>query len=279
MNKYLKYIIITLIIILVILGLCLFITKYNKMEETDLQIYCFKTGKADACLVSVNGKHLMIDTGEEDFFPEIVQYFDANGIKELDYLIITHFDKDHVGSAAKIIENYKVYNVLESNYKKESDKYNNYVAALSSKKIEPIVVLDDYEFNLDGLEVVVNGTKTLFDNNESNNSSLITSLSYGSRKFLFMGDAQNARIKEFLKNNKGKYDFIKMPYHGKYMKRIDDLLDAIKPRYALITSSEKEMEDSETINMLKNFGISCYLTREGSVLIKSNGIKIIVEQS
>jgi beta-lactamase superfamily II metal-dependent hydrolase len=278
MNKYFKYTIIVLIIILVIVGFYSFITKYNKMEETDLQIYCFNAGKADACLVSVNGKHIMIDTGEDDLFPEIVQYFNAKKVQELDYLIITHFDKDHVGSAAKIIENYKVYNVLESNYKKESDVYNDYVNALSAKKIEPTLVLGDYKFNLEGLDVVVNGTKTLFDNNESNNSSLITSLSYGSTDFLFMADAQNARIKEFLKNNKRDYDFIKMPYHGKYMKRIDDLLEATKPRYALITSSKKEKEDTETINMLKNFGIKSYLTREGSVLIKSNGNKIVIEQ-
>lgn len=278
MNKYIKYTICVLVILLVLCGAILFGIKYNKFGDNDLSIYCFNAGKADSCLITINDKHLMIDTGEEDLFPEIMQYFNAQGIKELDYLIITHFDKDHVGSASKIIENFKVYNVLENNYKKDSDEYNSYINALEMKKITPIIVESDYKFTLDSLEIVVNGTKTVFENNESNNASLITSISYGSNDFLFMGDAQNARIKEFLGTNKKKYDFIKMPYHGKYMKRLDDLLNSIRPRYAIITSSKKEMEDGETVNMLKNFGIKYYLTREGSVLVKSNGNKIVIEQ-
>ena len=278
MNKYIKYTICVLVILLVLCGAILFGIKYNKFGDKDLSIYCFNAGKADSCLITINDKHLMIDTGEEDLFPEIMQYFNAQGIKELDYLIITHFDKDHVGSASKIIENFKVYNVLENNYKKDSDEYNSYINALEMKKITPIIVESDYKFTLDSLEIVVNGTKTVFENNESNNTSLITSISYGSNDFLFMGDAQNARIKEFLSTNKKKYDFIKMPYHGKYMKRLDDLLNSIRPRYAIITSSKKEMEDGETVNMLKNFGIKYYLTREGSVLVKSNGTKIVIEQ-
>jgi beta-lactamase superfamily II metal-dependent hydrolase len=278
MNKYFKYTIIVLIIILVIVGFYSFITKYNKMEETDLQIYCFNAGKADACLVSVNGKHIMIDTGEDDLFPEIVQYFNAKKVQELDYLIITHFDKDHVGSAAKIIENYSVKEILQSSFKKENDEYNNYINAIESLGLQPKTIYDDYEFKLGELNVTVNGTKTLFENNESNNSSLITMVNYRNMDFLFMGDAQNARIKEFLEYNTKTYDFIKMPYHGNNMKRVDNLLEEVKPKYAVITSSKKEKEDEETVNMLKNLSIKYYLTREGNVLIKSNGNKIIVEQ-
>ena len=37
----------------------------------------------------------------------------ARGIERLDLLIITHFDKDHVGGADKILENIEVARVLE----------------------------------------------------------------------------------------------------------------------------------------------------------------------
>ena len=89
---------------------------------------------------------------------------------------------------------------------------------------------------------------------------------------------QNARIKEYLNDNKDAYDFIKIPYHGHYMKRLDDLLETVKPKYAVITSSDKEKEDDETINLLRNLGIKYYLTREGSITIRSNGNYIDINQ-
>ncbi len=278
MKKYLKYIFGGIIAIIVIGGMIAFQIKLNKFSEDDLSIYCFNAGKADACIIKIKDKYMMIDTGEEKLFPTIQQYFETHNIKELDYLIITHFDKDHVGSAAKIIENYSVKEILQSSFKKENDEYNNYINAIESLGLQPKTIYDDYEFKLGELNVTVNGTKTLFENNESNNSSLITMVNYRNMDFLFMGDAQNARIKEFLEYNTKTYDFIKMPYHGNNMKRVDNLLEEVKPKYAVITSSKKEKEDEETVNMLKNLSIKYYLTREGNVLIKSNGNKIIVEQ-
>jgi len=278
MKKYLKYIFGGIIAVIVIVGMIAFLVKLNKFSEDDLSIYYFNAGKADACIIKIKDKYMMIDTGESDLFPTIEQYFKTNNIKTLDYLIITHFDKDHVGSAGKIVENYEVKEILQSSIKKENDEYVSYANAVESLGIQPKTIYDNYDFELEGLKITVNGTKTLFENNESNNSSLITMINYRNNDFLFMGDAQNARLKEFLEKNNKTFDFIKMPYHGKSMKQIDNLLEEVKPRYAVITSSRKEMEDEETVNMLKNLNIKYYLTREGSVLIKSNGNKIVIEQ-
>ena len=50
-----------------------------------------------------------------------------------------------------------------------------------------------------------------------------------------MGDAENARIKDFLSTNSETYDFIKIPYHGNYLKRLDDLFkDCFKDFYSAI---------------------------------------------
>lgn len=276
MNNITK-IILPVIVIFVLIILLLIFTNRN-YKDYDFKIYFFNAGKADAIVLSKNDHYIMIDTGEESLSNEILEYFKKNNITKLDYLIITHFDKDHVGSASSIIDNIDVENVLQSNYPKDSEYYNNYVESLRNKNITAITVSDNYEFVISGLKITVNGPTGVYENNESNNSSLIVTVINDSKKFLFMGDSQNARIKDFLEISDTDYDFIKIPYHGHYLKRLDEILENNEIKYAVITSSDKELEDDETIEMLNNYNINCYFTRKGPVTILSNGEDIVIKQ-
>ena len=274
--------IILTIVLLVFLIIVIILTNLSKKENIDgsnydFKIYFFNAGKADAIVISNNNKYIMIDTGEESLSSEILSYFKNNNINELEYLIITHFDKDHVGSAASIINNIKVNNVFQSNYPKDSEYYSNYLNALSNKNIIPKTIEGNYEFTLEDLNIVVNGPVKIYDKNESNNSSLIVKINYKNTNYLFMGDTENARLKDYVSEETNTYDFIKIPYHGNYLKRLDDLLKIIKPKYAVITSSNSMRESSETINTLSELGIKYYLTRNGDINIYSDGTNIIVD--
>ena len=271
--------ILLIVIIIVLILICVFLNKITKIDSSyDFKIYFFNAGKADAILIEKNNKYIMIDTGEESLTQEILNYFKNNNIKKLDYLIITHFDKDHVGSASNIIDNIEIGEVLQSNYIKDSVYYNNYINSLTNKKITPITVSEDYNIELDDLKIVVNGPEKIYDSNESNNSSLIVSINYNKNNFLFMGDSQNARIKDFLNSNNETYDFLKVPYHGNYLKRLDTLLEDKNIKYAVITSSNEELESKETVDMLNKYNIKYYLTRKGSITIYSNGNEIKIRQ-
>ena len=263
---------------IIFIGAFLFIAyKYkSNMSDYDFKIYFWNAGKADAILLSKNNKYIMIDTGEEELSEEILAYFKNNNITKLDYLIITHFDKDHVGSASSIIDNIEVETVLQSNSPKESEYYTAYLSALSNKEITPITVNGNYEISFEGLKIIVNGPTMVYDNSASNNSSLIVSITYNDNNFLFMGDAENARIKDFVSNNKETFDFIKIPYHGRKLKRMNELIDNIKPEYAVITSGV-DTNNIDTINTLNNHQVKTYLTRNGDIYVYSDGVNIKVK--
>ena len=265
------------IFLLMFLGLVL-VYRRDSNDGDNLKIYFFNAGKADAIIISKNNKYMMIDTGEEELSGEILNYFRNNNITKLDYLIITHFDKDHVGSAASIISSVEIGEVLQSNVPKDSEYYNNYLMALQSKEITPVTVSGDYELNFDDLEILVNGPEIIYDSNESNNSSLIVSITNGENKFLFMGDSQNARIKDFLNSNTNTYDFLKVPYHGYYLKQLDNLLDSINAKYGVVTCSNSEGCDEETLSVLDNYNVKYYLTRNGGITITSDGDNIKFKQ-
>ena len=250
--------IIFVIVFVGFISLGIILSKNNK--NYNFKIHFFAAGKADAILINYNNKYIMIDTGEQSLSDEILKYFKNNNIDKLDYLIITHFDKDHVGSASKIIDELDIDNVL------------------SKKNITPETIVNDKEFSVDELNIKIYGPKKVYDKNESNNSSLITSIVYNNNSFLFMGDAQNARIKDFLEEDNNSYDFLKVPYHGRYLKRFDDLIEGRNIKYAVITSSDEEVEDSQTIKTLEDNNIHYYLTRKGQIDILSDGKNIKVNQ-
>ena len=71
---------------------------------------------------------------------------------------------------------------------------------------------------------------------------------------------------------------MKIPYHGNFQKKLDNLLENINPKYAVITSSEDEPEEDKMIQLLDEMGIKYYLTREGAVQIYSDKKNITINQ-
>lgn len=241
-----------------------------------LRVYCFAAGKADAILLYTDESAVLIDTGESGFGKEIAAKLEQLGISCLDYLIVTHFDQDHVGGAAKVLKSFPVKQVLQSDYPKDSDEYNNYVDALERASLTPTTVQETMTFSLDGVSYTVDPPKQeTYSDQASNNSSLIISVGYGTRRFLFAGDAADARLQEFLAERNGSYDFLKVPYHGNYLQTLPAFFASVCPAYAVITCSEDEPEDDATMAALADTEV--FLTRIAPVLAESDGTSLTVQ--
>ncbi|MBR2827856.1 MAG: MBL fold metallo-hydrolase [Bacilli bacterium] len=273
-----EIIIVIPILIFILIGFIYFSKKSNETDINDLEIYFFQAGKADAILISKNEKYMLIDTGESTLSTTILNYLKERNINRLEYLIITHFDKDHVGSASTIIDQIEIGEVLQSNVPKESEYYEKYLNSLKEKNITPTTITKEEIYTLSDLEIKVIGTNTIYEKNTSNNSSLIVEITNKNNKFLFMGDCENDRIKDFLTSNEETYDFIKIPYHGNYLKRLEELIDETSPTYGVMTCSKEEGCEEETIEVLNKNNIKYYMTKNGSIRIISNGDKITIKQ-
>ena len=238
----------------------------------DLQIHAFSAGKADAFLLTTPNSAVLIDAGEKGFGKTILSYLEEKGITRLDCMIITHFDKDHVGGAAKVINQIEIGTVLQSNSPKASSEYNKYIKALRSASMEPVTVTSTVSFSLDGVMYTVDPPRrTTYSSDASNNSSMIISVFNGNNSFLFTGDAQSERLEEFLDANDTSYDVLKVPHHGQEEPLFEALLDSVWPTYAIITSSDDEPEDESVTAALDNAGVQTYYTRLGAVDISSDG--------
>ena len=251
----------------------------SKTSGDSPEVLVFNAGKADTILIHTSSSAILIDCGEEDFADEILEKLEEYGIKTLDALIITHFDKDHVGGAAHIVRSLNIKQVIQSDFPKDSDEYKNYTASLKEKNYVPITVSANLSFMVDSVKYYVYPHRSeSYEDSPSNNSSLITIVVYGDTKFLFMGDAETQRIAEFLEENDETYDFLKVPYHGHYQELLEELIAEVMPNHAAITSSSKEKEDDATVELLEKYGASVWLARNGNILVKTDGTTVTVTQ-
>lgn len=232
----------------------------------------------DAILLQTTNSAVLIDTGVTANAASVVRHLSRIGVTRLDALIITHFDQDHVGGADAVLSAIPVDQVYIPNYTVDTPEYNAFVAALSAGSLSAQVVTEDTSFTVDSVLYEINPTQKEVKEGEDNNHSLITTVTYGTSRLLFMGDAENARIKEFTKTNPAPVDFIKMPHHGKYHKPIKDLLDLVTPTYSCITSSNQERAEEKTLEELEKRGITNYNIQSGNVYASTDGTTLTVWQ-
>lgn len=248
----------------------------EKNRENMLVTDCIDVGKGDCILLRHGKKTLMIDTGYAETADKVLAYLHSNGIGKLDYMIITHYDKDHVGGAAGIVKNIDTENILLPAYEGESEYYTELMQAIKEKGITAQQVRQNTDIALDNINVKVIASDVEYipsdgkKEGNDNDVSLLVSVFYGSDKYLFAGDMEKDGIESFLSKDDTVYDVVKMPHHGKKEKNTDEFIEKTKPQIAVITDSAEEPADDKTLELLG--GCDVYRTStNGSIKITSGG--------
>ena len=223
----------TVFIGLLLACLCFVPFMYScKDEEKDVlpaQVDVLKIGKADCIVINTGTKIVMIDTGEKENLDDVRDFMRDRGYKKVDTLILTHFDKDHIGGAKKIIEEYGVDTVIEGTASSDSEYFHEYHLLLNQLGTSAQRLKQDYTFQSDDCEFFVCVPKQKkYESKNDNNSSLVVKMKCGETDFLFCGDAEEERLAEIIDTCAGEYDFIKLPYHGNYIENYGEFFEKIK---------------------------------------------------
>ena len=127
-------------------------------------------------------------------------------------------------------------------------------------------------FTLGGCEFSIDvANRDDYGEDEENDFSLVVRLTHGEVRFLFAGDAENARLAELLDEGDLSSDVLKVPHHGRYADLSAAFFAVVSPQYAVITSDEDDPEDPETVRALEAAGAQVLFTREGTVTLVSDG--------
>lgn len=247
-------------------------------SASKLEVRFFNAGKADACLLKTPNSSVLIDTGKNKFGKELVRYLEEKGISEIDVLFITHFDKDHVGGADKVLEEITVHQIYEPDYVSDAKQYTRYREAVEASGTQIAVLRENIAFELDGVKYVVDvANQTDYGEDEENDFSLVIGAYMGDVSLLFAGDAENPRLGELLSEGLAHFDVLKVPHHGRAEKLSAQFFHAVTPDYSVITSDEDELEEDDVVFMLSQYG-QVYLTRLGDVVMTTDGKTISAVQ-
>lgn len=262
--------------ILLIFLLC----GYKKAPDVtgSLDFTVLQVGKADAIVLQTENHSVVIDCGEKDDGADIVSFLEEKGISSVDYIFITHFDKDHVGGFSTLAESVSAEKIITPAYEGTGSEYKKYLEAVSEHGLTVTSLTENISFSLDDALFEVSVPKKKFYNESDNDYSLVISITHGENNFLFTGDAEETRTQEILSEFNRRYDFLKVPHHGRYNKSSFSLFNTLKPSYAVICDSSKNPADEETISALTSVGSRIYCTKVGTVSVSSNGREITVTQ-
>lgn len=234
-------------------------------------------GDADSAIIQHGGEIGIIDTGTADCYDEIAASINRTGAEKISFMILTHYDKDHIGSALEIINNYDIETIFIPDYVSQKKNYEALMAGIADmpdvRRLSEDVT---YKWNDVNIEIIVADDSYFSDDSiVDNNESLVCLLSYGANRLLFTGDIEKERINDLLESGVNlSCDWIKIPHHGRDTKQALKLEAYTTPEYAVISTSVENNEAVDTASALTDAGVMTFNTCEGEVITVANGITV-----
>lgn len=251
--------------------------SFISLPSKTLDIIAFDVQNADCFLIKTpENKYFIIDTGRAGYGGSksqansiIIKYLKDRGIKNIEGLVITHFDNDHSGGAADIMQNLKVKQVYLNSYSDNSLTSKNIYKTIKQLDINSEIPKNNSQIYAEkDLKL-----KTYFINSETDNEkSIITLLSYKDFDMLFMGDAGIRAFKGLKYSIPRNIEVLKVGHHGGPKVVSDDMLGYLNTQVSIISTGPNAFghPNRGTLDVLRNTNI--YRTdRHNSIKITSDG--------
>lgn len=241
-----------------------------KKEVTGkLTIDFINVGKGDCSVIRTDNYCVMIDTGFEETSKDVIEFLNNEGIKTIDILIITHFDKDHVGGAIDIMDKINVLQIFMPDYEDSGNKYAKFMRYLNKKGKMGIVnyLTTDTRISADSATVDMYAPEK-DEYKEENDYSIITKVTNRDKTYMFAGDAMEERINEVLGKTMLDCDILKVPYHGHLDKNTIQFIEEVSPDYAIVTCDKEEEVSTSIIYEFELLGTECYYSCNGNIKIE-----------
>jgi competence protein ComEC len=272
-----------------------------------LTVHFIDVGQGDCSLVwTPGGKTMLIDTGgwREEFETGsgagekvIVPYLRRIGVKKIDVMLLSHPHEDHAGGAAAVVRNFPVALAVVSpaggtggettgnfSFNDVPVQYVSLLREMIERGIPVQAAGAGDTLVLDravNMELLSPGTVQAEGKDSGlNNGSIVLSLKFGRKTFLFTGDIEEEAQDRLLRQG-GELaaDVLKVPHHGS-RHLLPAFVREVDPDVAVISVGSRNnfgQPDPGVVTLLQEEGAEVYRTdNDGAVIITTDGQSLAV---
>jgi competence protein ComEC len=198
-------------------------------------------GQGDSILISQGSRQILIDGGKDgkvllEKLGKYIPFWD----REIEMVIETHPDADHIGGLIDVFAAYKIDNVMKTKMQSDSQTFLALEDEIENEKSQVVEARAGLTIRLDSdaaLDVIFPFRSVDNPNGKDTNAaSVVTKLNYGNNSFLFAGDLPIEQEDEIVGSGVTlKTDVLKVGHHGSKYSSGDEFLAAVRPEDAIIS--------------------------------------------
>jgi len=226
-----------------------------------LRVSFLDVGQGDAILIQTpSGKSMLIDGGPTNIVLEKMahemSYFD----NDIDVIVATHPDADHVAGLIPVLEKYKILTTVVSPADGTTKIVDDLTSHIVVEHTDTHVAQrgDVIDFH-DGVvvKILYPSANYVGKKSDTNDASVSMVITYGDESFLLTGDLPSTEESKLLGEDLPKYITVyKVGHHGSKYSSGEQLLTYIKPEYAVVSAGKDNKyghPNIETIDRLQKY--------------------------
>ena len=259
----------------------------------DLELHVIDVGQGDALALRTPGGHwVVMDAGRE--WPggdagarTVVPYLRRLGARHLALFVLSHAHADHVGGAAAVLKSLDTDEVWDGAWVGPTDGYRRMLLQARTAHVAWRRVQPGDTRRIDGVEFTVMAPDSgwVSRQTDANEASVVVRVRYGAVSMLLTGDAEGGEelwLREHA-DTALRADVLKVGHHGSRTSTTAALLDAVRPRLALISVGRVNRyghPSPQTVSALAREGVQVLRTdRAGTIVVATDGHRIVARTS
>ena len=250
-----------------------------------LRVSVLDVGQGDAIFIETpSGNQMLLDGGPDRTILQRLSEVMPYGDHSIDILALSHPHKDHLEGFLDVLPLYEVGQIVDSGTENPTGEYRTWRQEIRDKQIKETVLRRGMRIDMgDGVlfsVVLPNGDVS---SSTPHDGMLVMRLTYGDTSFMLTGDMEE-NLESLIVGSDGKNlasDVLKVGHHGSHTSSSEPFLDAVHPKYAVISSGKGNSyghPHKETIEHLSAREIETHRTDlEGTVTFESDGKTVSVQ--
>ena len=255
-----------LLLPVLLLLLSVLLSACRAAPTAEFSVLFLDVGQGNAALLRTPQGDVLVDCGPEAEQETLCRKLQANGVKTLKCLILTHADEDHIGGADVILEQFEVANILFNGDEEQTESFVRLHDLALQKGLEMTAVEAGDEGSLGDLQIQFLHPDAKTDSGKGNHSSLVFRAECGGASILFMGDADVSAEESILKRCSAQQlaaNILLVGHHGSDTSCGSRFLEAVKPDHAVISCGAGNRyghPDGRVLARLQDAGAQVYRT-------------------